>query len=91
AVDVAKLLPLALLALIIANPASFSASAMYERGTSLIQNAQDFVPLFLFLMAMEWALRLALEVKYMIFGHPEEDDTALDKLLVHYKSPKKTK
>lgn len=90
-VDVAKLLPIALLAIIVADPGSLSAQVILSRGSELMAVVHQFVPLFLFLMSVEWALRLALETKYFLFGHPDEDDTALDRLLTHYKPSKKNK
>lgn len=89
AVDVAKLLPIALLVLVIADPASLSANTIYLRGSALLSQASSFAPLFLFLMATEWGLRLFLEVKYLLFGRPDEEETELDHLLSHYKKPKK--
>ncbi len=89
AVDVAKLLPIALLAMIVANPASLSADTLYSKSSVLFSQAPDFVPLFLFLVSIEWTLRILLELKYFLFGRPDEEQTDLDKLLVHYKRPKK--
>ncbi|PIT84667.1 hypothetical protein COU37_01960 [Candidatus Micrarchaeota archaeon CG10_big_fil_rev_8_21_14_0_10_45_29] len=90
AVDVAKLLPIALLALVVADPGSLSQNIIIERSSELLASANRFFTVFAFLIAMEWSLRLLLEAKYIIFGKPESDDSELDKLLAHY-SPKKKK
>ncbi|MFH1306974.1 MAG: hypothetical protein ABIH83_04970 [Candidatus Micrarchaeota archaeon] len=89
AVDVAKLLPIALLAIVVSDPGSLSYTVMLERLNELVQIAHQFVPLFLFLVAMEWALRFAIEIKYALFGSPESEESELDKLLSHYSKPKK--
>jgi len=87
--EVAKLLPLALLVLIVSGPASLSAQAIILKGSALISQIHEFIPLFVFLMATEWTLRLSLEIKYTLFGRPDEDETELDHLLSHYKKPKR--
>lgn len=90
AVDVAKLLPIALLAIVVSNPAVLSYGALIEKLGELIAISYQFLPIFIFLICLEWALRLLLEIKYMLFGRPDEEKTDLDKLLAHYAKKGKT-
>lgn len=88
--DVAKLLPLVLLAVVLADPGVFAAGALAERLLELPPLAWRLAPAFMALLALEWGLRLGLSFKRMLLPSTESGsgDSELDRLMRHYRPPK---
>lgn len=66
ALDIAKLLPIGLLAVLIANPASLSYGDVFSRVDEIWRLAPQFSVLFIFLVIIEWVLRFVNEIKLYI-------------------------
>ncbi len=66
--DLAKLVPLALLAVALIEPNFFSLNILWERINSINQFATDILAYFLFIIMIEWLLRVALFIKLALFG-----------------------
>ncbi len=66
--DLAKLIPLALLGISLAEPNFFSLSLLQERAASVGTLISDILAYFLFIILVEWVLRILLHFKYALFG-----------------------
>ncbi len=89
AVDIAKTLPWTILAIAIADPYFVTEQALTEKWAAFGKASVHYVPIFLGLVVMEWALQFALWGKRKALGGGEEPDTDVDMLLEHYAKKKK--
>lgn len=66
--DLAKLIPLALLALLLVEPSFFSTNLLEERVKAIGTLIPQSLSFLAFIMILEWCLRLLLWIKNAIFG-----------------------
>jgi len=63
AIEVAKILPFALLVAILTNPTTFSQSDLISRGNQLIASASSLIPLFFTFIAIEIILQPLMQIQ----------------------------
>jgi hypothetical protein len=66
--DLAKLLPLSLLAIAIVEPNFFSTTLFFERISELPNFIAEIIRFVFFTILLEWALRIILRVKIFLIG-----------------------
>ncbi len=71
AVDVAKLLPLALLGVLLVDPTYFNESMVRFRLLELFRSLPQFIPYLGIAIGIEWLLRILLACKRAVLGHKE--------------------
>jgi hypothetical protein len=70
--DLAKMLPFALLGIFLVNPSYFNFDVTMNNINSLPQHVNIFVIYILFMIIIEWILRIALMIRYAIFPKKKE-------------------
>ena len=71
--DMAKLFPFVLLGIAIVEPGFFSLELIVNRINSLLDFLPDLPVYFFFIVLVEWALRVLLALKHIIFGTAAPD------------------
>ena len=72
--DVAKMLPFALLAIVLINPSTFVVEDVVAKVQSLPEFFTVAVKFILFIMVIEWVLRILLTIRYSIFPKKESKE-----------------
>ena len=73
--DVAKMLPFALLGIFLVNPSYFEIGDIGNKINQLPELINVAVVYLIFLIIVEWILRISLNIRYKIFPKKEESDT----------------
>ncbi len=69
--DLAKMLPLGLLAFFIGNPSSLGASSFEQKFFQITQVLPTAMEYFVYIVLMEWVLRIAVGIKDFLSEHKE--------------------
>lgn len=72
--DVAKMLPFALLALVLIDPSMFAIEDMVAKFNSLPEFFTVAVQFIVFIVLAEWIMRILLAIKYMFFPKQEFEE-----------------
>jgi len=75
--DVAKMLPFAILGVFLVDSTYFALDAVKDRIGLLPENVNTIVQFLIMIILVEWILRVALTVRYLIF--PKKDKPAVEK------------
>jgi hypothetical protein len=70
--DVAKMLPFALLGVFLVSPSYFEINDIVNRVNQIPNFANTAIQYLIFLIIIEWILRIILNIKYLIFGKKEK-------------------
>ena len=72
--DVAKMLPFALLAIFLVSPSYFVFDDITAKIYSIPELLDVAIRFIVFIIIVEWVMRIALNIRYMIF--PKKEETA---------------